>query len=135
MSSRDRGPPQRAAGEPDLRVDRDVVALIRTGRRTLIAAARSAAPAAAPALSARRRCSRRGLAVAADPARRAPRCAAEPAGPGRSRGELTIAARSARSSGTLITSSRNRAVFGSSMPPSVHPGTSSADRTAAVPDT
>ena len=38
-------------------------------------------------------------------------------------------------SGTLITSSRNRAVFGSSIPPSSQPGSSSADRTRDVPET
>src|SRR5437870_9393521 len=54
----------RAAGEADLRIDRDVVTLIRTRRWTLIAAARSVGGAASPALSARRRGSRRGLAVA-----------------------------------------------------------------------
>jgi hypothetical protein len=51
------------------------------------------------------------------------------------RGELTISARSGAARGTRITSSRKRAVFGSSMPPSVQPSTSSDERTPAVPDT
>ena len=51
------------------------------------------------------------------------------------RGELTIAAFSGAASGTWITSSRNRAVFGSSIGPSLHPGSSSSERTRADPDT
>src|SRR6185503_12287323 len=53
----------RAARQANLWVDGDVVALIRTGRRTLVAApgVRVAAP---PALSARRRRSGRRLAIA-----------------------------------------------------------------------
>jgi len=51
------------------------------------------------------------------------------------RGELTIAAVCGAASGTLITSSRNRALFGSSMPPSWQPGSSSAERTLEVPET
>ena len=56
-----------AAREADLRVDRDVVTLIRTRRWTLIAAPLSAGRArgaASPALSARRRGSRSGLPIA-----------------------------------------------------------------------
>jgi len=51
------------------------------------------------------------------------------------RGELTIAAVSGFANGTLMTSRRKRAELGSSIPPSAQPGTSSAERTPAVPDT
>ena len=51
------------------------------------------------------------------------------------RGELTIAAFSGAASGTLITSRRNSAVFGSSMPAFTQPGSSSAERTPDEPDT
>jgi hypothetical protein len=51
------------------------------------------------------------------------------------RGDVIIAAVCGAASGTLITSRRKRAVFGSSMPPSWHPGSSSAERTPADPDT
>ena len=53
------------------------------------------------------------------------------------RGELVIAAFCGAASGTLITSSRNRALFGSaaSGPVSAQPGSSSAERTPAVPET
>src|SRR5207248_10436242 len=54
------------AGQADFGVDRDVVALIRARRRTLIAAPRprGRVRAASPTLAARRRGSRRRLAVA-----------------------------------------------------------------------
>ena len=142
----------RAAGEADLRIDRDVVALVRSGRRTLRSAAASAAGgAAAPrragrAWRTRAPAHRRAAAAARPHPARSPACPARPAasrsglrgGTGSSlkmRGELTIAAFSGAASGTLITSSRNRAVFGSSMPPSWQPAASSAERTPAVPDT
>jgi hypothetical protein len=51
------------------------------------------------------------------------------------RGELTMAACSGAASGTLITSMRNSAVFGSSCGASRQPGSSSADRTRDEPDT
>ncbi len=46
-----------------------------------------------------------------------------------------MAAFSGAASGTLITSRRKRAVFGSSIGPSVQPGSSSAERTRDEPDT
>ena len=127
-----------AGGEPDLRVDGDVVTLIRTGRR------RRAAPSPAGG-------------VPPPPPRPEPRPAAAAAAAAASRSRASEASRSSlrggtgqivedarraddrrlhrRRIGTLITSSRKRAVFGSSIPPSTHPGTSSADRTPAVPET
>src|SRR5688500_9388810 len=50
------------------------------------------------------------------------------------RGELTMAAVSGAASGTLITSMRNRAVFGSSIGPSKQPASSSSERTPADPE-
>ena len=128
-----------AAGQADFRIDRDVVALVRTGRRPRLprrVRGRCAAGAAAPTLRRARPPRPPPLAVARGPAHRAPRSLRGGTGrPWKMRGELTIAAVTGASSGTLITSRRNRAVFGSSMPPSAHPGTSSADRTPAVPET
>ena len=51
------------------------------------------------------------------------------------RGELTIAAVCGAASGTLITSRRKRALSGSSTGPSLQPGSSSAERTPAEPET
>ena len=51
------------------------------------------------------------------------------------RGEVTIAAVCGAFSGTLMTSSRKRALSGSSTPPSLQPGSSSAERTPAEPET
>ena len=56
--------------------------------------------------------------------------------PSKIRGELTMAASPGRSSGTRMTSIRKRAVFGSSSgDPVAQPGSSSADRTGAEPET
>ena len=136
----------RATREADLRIDGDVVALIGTARRPCVrsgvAAARTgrgapgaasgAPPGAAPAAAARAAAAS-ARALASSASRSALR-----GGTGRPlkmRGELTIAACAGVASGTLITSSRKRAVFGSSIPPSAHPGSSSAGRTRAVPET
>ena len=138
----------RAAGQTDLRIHRDVVALIRTGRRSRGRGRRAPAAAAAPgapAAPARRRTGTAGAAAPRQPRRRphrqpperprphrrrlrdrhaasprdaaspldAPHCAAATGRSWKMRGELTIAAFAGSASGTLMTSSRNRAEFGS----------------------
>jgi hypothetical protein len=118
----------RTAGESNRRIDRDVVTLIRTrGRRWRLIAASPSALRALTALPAARGSRRFAIALILR--------GGGTGSPWKTRGELTMAALAGAPSGTLITSRRNRAVFGSSMPPSWHPGTSSADRTPAVPDT
>src|SRR4051812_42116726 len=78
-------------------------------------------------------------AAASPPAGGAPRPGSTRRGggarPEKIRGELTIAAFPGSASGTLITSRRNLAVFGSSIGPSAQPGSSSAERTRDDPDT
>ena len=116
----------RAAGEADGRIDRDVVALRRAGRAPLAATGPARQPRRVAPRRSRGARALRLASVGGD----LRRDAAARARSWKMRGELTIAACSGCASGTLMTSMRNSAMFGSSSgAASEQPGSSLGERT------